>query len=93
MVDQQVLTPLDERSIFATPPDQDSIMCYQLPGEITRDGQPIRGGMDINQTDFAFAGRIYPKPGRSTMSGSAQRSVYEDEWDESEDVKDVEVGV
>ena len=92
-VDQQVLTPLDERSIFATPPDQDSIMCYQLPGEITRDGQPIRGGRDINQTDFAFAGRIYPKPGRTQMSGSAQRSVYEDEWDESEDVKDVEVGV
>lgn len=86
-VDQQVLTPLDERSIFATPPDQDSIMCYQLPAEITRDGQPIRGGRDINQTDFAFAGRIYPKLGRAPMSESAQMSVYEDEWDESEDVE------
>jgi len=85
-VDQQVLTPLDERSIFATPADQDSIMCYQLPGEITRDGQPIRGGRDINQSDYAFAGQIYPKPGRTEMSGGAQMSAYEDEWDESEDV-------
>ena len=44
MVDQQVLTPLDERSIFGTPADQTSIMCYQLPGLITRDGRPIVGG-------------------------------------------------
>jgi len=40
-VDQQVLTPLDDRTIFGTPADATSIMCYQLPGEITRDGQPI----------------------------------------------------
>ena len=45
-----------------TPPDQTSIMCYQLPGSITRDGRPILGGPDINQTDYAFAGRIYPRP-------------------------------
>lgn len=81
MVDQQVLTPLDERSIMGTPADQTSIMCYQLPGSITRDGKPILGSMDINQTDYAFAGRIYPKPGR------AQMSAYEAEWDESEDVE------
>ena len=61
MVDQQVLTALDGWSIFGTEPDQDSIMCYQLPGSITRDGQPIRGGRDINRTDSAFAGVIYPK--------------------------------
>jgi len=54
-VDEQVLTPLDERSIFGTPPDQDSIMCYQLPGSITYDGQPIRGGTDINAQDYGFA--------------------------------------
>ena len=41
-VDQQVLTPLDDRSIFGTPSDQTSIMCYQLPGAITKDGRPIR---------------------------------------------------
>jgi len=61
MVDAQVLTSLDDRSIFATPSDQTSIMCYQLPGDITRDGRPILGGNDINATDRAFAARIYPK--------------------------------
>jgi hypothetical protein len=81
MVDQQVLSPLDERSIMGTPADQTSIMCYQLPGSITRDGKPILGGVDINQTDYAFAGGIYPKPGR------AQMSAYAAEWDESEDVE------
>ncbi len=61
-VDQQVLTPLDERSLMSTPADQTSIMSYQLPGSITTDGRPIIGGVDINATDFAFVGRIYPKP-------------------------------
>jgi hypothetical protein len=60
MVDQQVLTPLDERSIFATPADQTSIMCYQLPALITKDGRPILGGPDINPTDRAFGRCIYP---------------------------------
>lgn len=75
-VDQQVLTPLDERSIMSTPADQTSIMCYQLPGSITRDGRPIIGGPDINQTDFDFAGRIYPRPGR-------EQFVEEEEWEEA----------
>lgn len=61
MVDRQVLTPLDERSLMATPPDQTSIMCYQLPGECTLDGQPIIGGTDINATDQAFALKVYPR--------------------------------
>jgi Astacin (Peptidase family M12A) len=60
MVDQQVLTPLDQNSIFSTPADQTSIMCYQLPALITKDGQPILGGPDINPTDRIFARRIYP---------------------------------
>jgi hypothetical protein len=83
MVDQQVLTPLDESSIFGTPPDQDSIMCYQLPGQITFDGLPIRGGTDINATDFAFAALIYPK--LSFVPGYAA-TAPEDDWDPSEDV-------
>lgn len=58
----QVLTPLDDRSIMSTPADQDSIMCYQLPGSITTTGQPIRGGARINDTDRAFALRNYPRP-------------------------------
>jgi hypothetical protein len=86
-VDQQVLTPLNEMSLMGTPADQTSIMCYQLPGSITRDGQPIIGGVDINQTDYTFVGRIYPKLMRSSMQSST--AAYDDEWDESEDVEDV----
>lgn len=62
-VRQQVLTPLDERSLMATPADVDSIMCYQLDGQCTKDGQPIPGGADIDASDYEFAARIYPKPG------------------------------
>ncbi len=89
MVDAQVLTPLDQKSIMGTPPDQTSIMCYQLPGLITRDGEPIVGGIDINPTDAAFAARIYPKPGHQDAGvPAAQRAehVQADDWDESEDV-------
>jgi len=93
MVDQQVLTSLDTRTIIGTEPDQDSIMCYQLPGEITRDGRPIRGGTDINETDANFAELIYPKvlraPDAATAGAAARppapRSTTED-WDPSEDV-------
>jgi len=81
-VDQQVLTALDDSTIMGTPPDQTSIMCYQLPSSITRDGQPILGGTDINQTDYGFAAKIYPKVGHQIVTA--------DEWPESEDV---EVGV
>jgi hypothetical protein len=92
MVDAQVLTPLDQRSIMGTAPDQTSIMCYQLPGSITRDGRPIIGGIDINSTDAGFAARIYPKPGHQGAVASAPTYVEHlehvgaDEWDESEDV-------
>jgi hypothetical protein len=87
MVDQQVLTPLDQDSIIGTPPDQDSIMCYQLPGSITKSGDPIRGGSDINATDYAFAGRIYPKvPAEEAPSIQAPMGLA-DEWSPSEDVE------
>jgi hypothetical protein len=78
-VDAQVLTPLNEASLMSTPADQTSIMCYQLPGLITADGKPIVGGTDINQTDYAFAGKIYPKPGHTAEQG--------EEWPESEDAE------
>jgi hypothetical protein len=84
MVDQQVLTPLNDATVFGTPPDQDSIMCYQLPGSITVDGQPIRGGLDINASDYAFAALIYPRV-RAAGDGDTVTS-YEDEWDPAEDV-------
>ncbi len=96
MVDAQVLTPLDDNTIFRTPPDQTSIMCYQLPGSITRDGQPITGGTDINATDAAFNGQIYPRqqgqflsPGVTSNTGAeaamAAPATAMDDWSESED--------
>jgi hypothetical protein len=57
---QQVLTPIPESQLTATAADETSIMCYQLPGSITKDGQPIPGGPDINAQDAAFAASIYP---------------------------------
>jgi hypothetical protein len=80
MVDQQVLTPLDERSIFGTPTDQTSIMCYQLPGLITNDGNPVLGGTDINPTDRAFAKRIYPLPAASLQQReeAGEAEAYQD---------------
>lgn len=58
---EQVLTPLSESSIRGTTDaDDDSIMCYQLPASITRDGIAIPGGNDINPTDAAFAAKQYP---------------------------------
>jgi hypothetical protein len=85
-VDAQVLTPLSEASLISTPADQTSIMCYQLPGLITKDGKPILGGTDVNQTDYAFAGKIYPKPGHA-MAAEARAAGTEEDWAESEDVE------
>lgn len=79
-VDAQVLTPLDEASLMGTPVDQTSIMCYQLPGLITKDGNPITGGTDINQTDYAFAGKLYPRPNHAA-------TITAEEWPASEDVE------
>ncbi len=61
-VRDQVLTPLEDSTLTATPDaDVTSIMCYQLPGTITVDGQPIPGGLDIDASDFALAARLYPR--------------------------------
>jgi hypothetical protein len=59
----QVLTPLEESSILGTAvTDETSIMCYQIEGELTLDGKPIVGGLDINETDYHFASLVYPRP-------------------------------
>jgi astacin (peptidase family M12A) len=79
-VDAQVLTPLSEASLMGTPADQNSIMCYQLPGLITKDGKPILGGTDIDTTDYAFCGKIYPRPGHVP-------AARDEDWLESEDVE------
>jgi hypothetical protein len=66
MVREQVLTPLLDSEITALASDVVSIMCYQLPGEITVDGQPIPGGLDIDEEDFALAAKLYPKTSTPT---------------------------
>jgi hypothetical protein len=69
MVRAQVLTPLEDSSLLATPhADPRSIMCYQIPGFLTKDGKPIVGGLDIDASDYAFAAKIYHKP-RSAPTG------------------------
>jgi len=90
MVDAQVLTPLDDKTIMGTPADQTSIMCYQLPGAITRDGRPILGGTDINAIDYAFAGSIYPKAG-SGIAIDHMAQQKDEEWSDEDDVADHEL--
>lgn len=69
MVRQQVLTPIEESSLLGTAaPDPKSIMCYQIPGIITKNGQPIPGGRDIDAFDYAFMGAIYKKPKATSVS-------------------------
>ncbi len=61
-VKEQVLTPLKNKSIMGTTEaDPVSIMCYQLPGEIMKNGKPVKGGNNINPRDHAFAASLYPK--------------------------------
>ena len=62
MVRQQVLTPIEESSLLGTDhADPNSIMCYQIPGTITKSGEPIPGGLDIDDLDYEFAAKIYPE--------------------------------
>lgn len=60
---QQVLTPLEESNLLGTEhADQESIMAYQLPASITKDGLPILGGSDFDSADRVWAAKVYPKP-------------------------------
>lgn len=59
-VREQVLTPLDPSTLTALPADVVSIMCYQIGGNCTKNGQPIPGGMDIDAEDGQLAGKLYP---------------------------------
>jgi hypothetical protein len=60
-VRQQVLTPLEEMSLIGSNvSDPNSIMCYQIPGNITKNGKPILGGKDIGKPDYEFMAKIYP---------------------------------
>jgi hypothetical protein len=62
-VEEQVLTPLVKKSILGTKEaDPLSIMCYHLPAAIMKNHKAVKGGLDINPNDFAFAKSLYPKP-------------------------------
>jgi hypothetical protein len=92
MVDQNVLIPVDENSIMGTPEaDVASIMCYQLPGEITKDGEPIPGGLDINQSDFRFCHQLYPpragaQENGDILSNGAVHDLATEDWGPNNDV-------
>lgn len=90
-VNSQVLTSLDKTAIMGTPADQTSIMCYQLPGTITKNGEPIKGGIDINTTDFTFAGKIYPKKYHDPCTKQNLDNLQSDEWSNFEDVSIQEI--
>lgn len=77
-VEQQALTPIEEASIPSTAhADPHSIMCYQMPGTLTKDGKPIVGGWDIDKKDYTFAGTNYPRPIKpvSTVKQKTGRKV------------------
>jgi hypothetical protein len=78
MVIQQVLTPLEEGSLLGTDhADETSIMAYQLPASITKDGRPILGGADIDAEDQAFAGKVYPRVAPPTPPPATKRLTIE----------------
>ena len=61
MVIAQVLTPLAASALIASAEaDEESIMCYGLPGDIMEDGKPVPGGTDIDETDQQFIAQHYP---------------------------------
>lgn len=59
----QIFTPLEQASIMGTPPDVTSIMCYRFEAFLTVDNVPIYGGLEPNESDYAFMAKIYPKTG------------------------------
>ncbi len=80
MVRRQVLTPIEDSSLLGTEhADPNSIMCYQIPGSITKNGKPIIGGLDIDKLDYEFAGKLYPrsskKPGKKARPARPRRDA------------------
>ncbi|HWA91100.1 MAG TPA: M12 family metallopeptidase [Rhizomicrobium sp.] len=72
---EQVLTPIEESSLLGTAhADSHSIMCYQIPGEITIDGRDIPGGLDIDELDYQFMASIYPGLPRTSADVSTAAS-------------------
>lgn len=67
-VEQQVLTPIEEASIRRTAhAAPQSIMCYQIPGTLTKDGKPMVGARDIDKKHFTIVMKVC-SPGQQINS-------------------------
>jgi hypothetical protein len=78
----QVLTPIEDVALInPTAADPNSIMCYQIPGTITKSGKPIIGGLDIDASDYAYAARLYPKPSQRPAAAATAAAVLRDVGD------------
>jgi hypothetical protein len=82
MVDAQILTSLDMSGQLASPEEDESIMMYSFPGDVTRDGRPIVGGSRITARDGLWMGKAYPGRGALhphlaalTLAPSAQLGI------------------
>jgi hypothetical protein len=65
MTRAQVLTPIGDLSGYlASPVEETSIMEYQLPGSIMKDGRPVIGGSRITARDGQYMAKAYPGRGR-----------------------------
>lgn len=59
----QLLIPLHRSSILGSrDADANSIMCYQVPARLTKNGKAIPGGLDIGKIDREIAAELYPRP-------------------------------
>lgn len=67
LVQEQVLNLTPDELLTALPIDIKSIMCYGFPAEIMKDHQPVPGGMDIDDEDYALAAKLYPKSGSNHL--------------------------
>ncbi len=71
-----MLTPISEGSLWGTgKSDANSIMCYQIPANLTLDGVTIPGGTDIDASDRAFIAQVYPKGGGVVAAPPAEASA------------------
>jgi hypothetical protein len=61
MVVQQILTPPAPGTYRASKTSVHSLMCYQFSARVTRNHQPIPGGLDITPEDGEFVGSLYPR--------------------------------
>jgi hypothetical protein len=60
LVDQNILTPINESTLVGSDPEEQSIMCYQFDGDLTIDNVPILGGTDLTERDKVTIAKLLP---------------------------------